>query len=111
MGNPMREGMSTRKRSKSGRGSTDNKGRLAAFTEHSGRGDADWGNCSSNELHAVVQAITRLGGAITIGLSRDQGAYSMTLLLDKKRETLWFNGDADLDDEMAKVLGILDSLT
>jgi hypothetical protein len=34
----------------------------------------------------------------------------MTLLLDGGRETLWFNGDANLDDELLNVLGILDSM-
>lgn len=35
----------------------------------------------------------------------------MTLLLDGGRETLWFNGNADLDDELLTVLGVLDGMT
>lgn len=93
------------------RGSTKNKARLDAFAEQRGSTQADWGSCSPQSLQAVVCAITRLGGAVTIGLSRDLGAHSMTLLLDGGRETLWFNGDAELDDEMLKVLGILDSMS
>lgn len=94
-----------------GRGSVNNKKRLDAFAKQRGEGQADWGSCSPEKLQAVIVAITELGGAVTIGLTRDLGAHSMTLLLDGGRETLWFNMDADLDDEMLKVLGILDSMT
>jgi hypothetical protein len=57
-----------------------------------------------------VVAITGLGGAVTFALSRDQGAYGLTLLLDSERQTLWFNGDADLDAELEGVLAVLESL-
>lgn len=93
------------------RGSVKNAARLDAFKEKRGSTEASWGSCSAQSLQGVVVAITELGGAVTIGLSRDLGAHSMTLLLDGGRETLWFNGDADLDDEMLKVLGILDSMS
>lgn len=99
------------KRGRARRGSVKNSARLDAFAGHTGKGSADWRNCDPKRLQAVVVAITRLGGAVTIGLSRDQGAHSMTLLLDGGRETLWFNGNADLDDELLTVMGVLDSMT
>lgn len=95
----------------SGRGSVNNKNRLEAFAKSSKSSGADWGTCDPRKLLGVVEAITRLGGAITIGLSRDMGAHSLTLLLDGSRETLWFNADADLDQEMQDVIGKLESLT
>ncbi len=52
-----------------------------------------------------------MGGAVTFGLSRDQGAHSLTLLLDGGRETLWFNGNADLEEALDEVLGVLDAMT
>ncbi len=92
------------------RGSKDNKRRLDAF---GGAGDgafADWSGCDCGRLQAVVLGITSLGGAVTFGLSRDMGAYMITLLLDGQKETLWFNGNADLDDELLTVIGKLESL-
>jgi hypothetical protein len=57
-----------------------------------------------------VQAITSRGGACTFGLSRDGGAHSLTLMLNQERETLWFNGDADLDVELEQVWQTLETL-
>lgn len=93
--------------SSSKRGSVNNQRRLDVFKERVAQGSADWGNATPERLAAVVVAITALGGAVTFGLSRNQGAYSCTLLLDDTRETLWFNGDADLDAELEKVEAML----
>lgn len=92
-----------KKSGKSGRGSVKNANRLAAFAGVSGKGSADWGSCSPERLQAVVVEITGMGGAITFGLSRDEGAHMLTLLLDDNRETMWFNGAADLDMELLTV--------
>ncbi len=96
--------------SNGGRGSTNNKDRLAAFAGGRGEGGADWGGCNPDKLQSVVSAITALGGAVTFGLSRDQGAHSLTLMLDNSRKSLWYNGDADLDAELDAVLGTLSQL-
>lgn len=95
---------------KSGRGSVKNTARLDAFAERVGQGEAEWDTCDAERLKAVVCEITRMGGAVTIGLSRDQGAHSLTLLLDGERQTLWFNGNADLNGELDTVLGVLGSM-
>ncbi len=93
------------------RGGTNNKSRLEGFGEVSASNGADWGSCSPEKLLAVVVLITSLGGAMTIGLSRDRGAHSLTLLLDGNHKTLWFNGDAVLDDELDMIVGTLEGLT
>lgn len=95
---------------KKARGSTRNTDRLSAFAGRDGTGTADWGTCDPARLQAVVVAITALGGAITLGLSRDLGAHSLTLLLDGQRTTLWFNGNAELDAELEGVKATLDTL-
>lgn len=92
------------------RGSVRNIDRLAAFSTGSGTGKADWGGCDPARLQTVVVKITALGGAVTLGLSRDLGAHSLTLLLDGHRTTLWFNGNADLDEELETVSATLDTL-
>lgn len=92
------------------RGSTRNTDRLAAFASGQGTGAADWGTCDPARLQAVLVGITTLGGAVTFGLSRNLGAHSLTLLLDGNHSTLWFNGDADLDEKLDEVVATLDSL-
>lgn len=92
------------------RGSVKNTGRLEAFTQTAAHGGADWGEAQPEGLQAVVVGITALGGAVTFGMSRDKGAHSLTLMLDNNRQTLWFNGDADLDDELAGVVNTLAAL-
>lgn len=92
------------------RGSVNNANRLSAFAGRGGQGGADWGDCAPGWLHSVVVKITGMGGAVTFGLSRDRGAHSVTLLLDDNRETLWFNGDADLEQALEEVCAVLDSM-
>lgn len=103
-GNPMREG-SSKKKGK--RGSVRNDRRLEAFAGREKSAAADWSGCDPERLQAVVHNITELGGAVTFGTSRDGGAYSVTLMLDGERETLWFNGDADVDEKLQTVIETL----
>ena len=89
------------------RGSVKNADRLGAFRKDSPGEGADWGGCDPQWLQNVVCGITELGGAVTFGLSRDKGAHSLTLLLDDGRQTLWYNGGAELDDELRDVVATL----
>lgn len=92
---------------KKGRGSVKNRDRLEAFAGGGAKGSADWGGCDPKWVQTVVVAITTLGGAVTFGLSRDEGAHSLTLMLDGGRQTLWFNGNADLNSELQTVAATL----
>lgn len=94
------------------RGSVDNATRLSRLGELSqGGGKADWGEALPENIAAVVMCVTRIGGAASFGLSRDRGAYNLTLFLDGERTTLWFNGDAALDEELVKVVLKLDAIS
>jgi len=94
-----------RGRSKNGkRGSQNTAKRLDAFRKKAeGHRGADWGGVNPDEIAYVVVSAQNLGGAVTFGLSRDGGAYMVTLLLDGDKETLWFNGDADIETELHDV--------
>lgn len=92
------------------RGSVRNDRRLETLSQRRTGDAADWLGSSPERLQAVVHQITQLGGAVTFGTSRDGGAYSLTLLLDGDRETLWFNGGADLDVELSAVIETLDAM-
>lgn len=88
------------------RGSTDNGRRLKNLLERVSNGSlgkADWGNARAEWLQAVICVIAQAGGLVSFGYSRDGNAYNLTILLDGDRETLWFNGNADLDEELRKV--------
>lgn len=98
-------------KAKKARGSVRNVDRLQAFASGGESGDADWGACTPERVQAVVHGITKLGGAVTFGLSRDKGAHSLTLMLDDMRRTLWFNGAANLDDELDVVVGTLSQMS
>jgi len=92
------------------RGSVKNADRLEAFGRARSTGNASWGEIDCSRIQAAIVEITRLGGAMTFGLSRDKGAHFVSLLLDDRRKTLWFNGDADLDDELHTVIVTLEQL-
>jgi hypothetical protein len=83
--------------------------RLEAFKANTHTGGADWSSCDAELLKEVVVLITDLGGAVIVGMSRDKGAHSMMLMLDKERQTLWFDGDADLDEKLQEVVGKLEA--
>lgn len=106
----MQNNATAEKKGKNSRGSAKNADRLEAFRRGSAAGGGDWGGCDADRLQAVVVGITKLGGAVTFGLSRDKGAHSLTLLLDDARSTLWFNGNADLDEALTGVIGTLDQM-
>lgn len=99
----------TKKKGK--RGSVRNADRLDVFARSSPTSGADWGGCDPKWIQAVITSITELGGAVTFGMSRDRGAHSVSLLLDDKRTTLWFNGDANLDEELEGVAATLEAIT
>lgn len=92
------------------RGSVRNDTRLAAFAKGGPADGADWGGCDPERIQGVVVAITALGGAVTFGMSRDKGAHSLTLMLDDSRKTLWFNGDAELSEELLDVTATLEAM-
>lgn len=89
------------------RGTTKNEDRLEAFSRGSTKGSADWGGCDPIWIQTVVERITAMGGAVTFGLSRDNGAHSLTLMLDGSRKTMWYNGDEDLNVALETVAATL----
>jgi len=90
------------------RGAARNDKRLEAITRRRKSVSVDWLDCDAGRIQAVIHKITAIGGAVTFGTSRDGGASSLTLMLDGERETLWFNAESILDDELAAVAEVLD---
>lgn len=92
------------------RGSVNNANRLAAFQANKKKGSAEWSGCSPEKIQTVIDLITQEGGAVLFGLTRNQGAHNLTLILGASKETLYFNGDADLDEELDRVAAMLGAL-
>ena len=109
MGAMQNNGTGSRK-ARSKRGSVKNTDRLADFGNRNVTGGADWAGCDCKWIQAVVVEVTALGGAATFGMSRDRGAHSLTLMLDDNRKTLWYNGDADLSEELETVTHMLEAM-
>jgi hypothetical protein len=89
------------------RGSVNNKSRLASFGAQGGQkhGNADWGAVDPRWLAAVIVAASSQGMEVAFALSRDGGAHSLKLydFETGERVQLWFNGDANLEAELAQV--------
>lgn len=91
------------------RGKTKNLDRLKALTKGPAGGAATWRMADPKLVHAVIVAIADMGGAVLFGHSMDGGSYSMSLYLNKDKTTIWFNGDAELDEELQVVIDELNA--
>lgn len=103
----MHDNQLTRSINSNKRGSVNNANRLAAFARKKADAKASWDGCDADRLKDVVVNVTNLGGAVLFGTSRDQGSHAVTLMLGDSRETLYFNKDADLDDELDAIATML----
>lgn len=84
--------------------------RLSVFDEAGPAAGADWGEGDPEWIQSVVVAITSMGGAVTFGMSRDQDAHSVTLLLDKTRKTFWIGPADGLNERLELICATLDTL-
>lgn len=73
-------------------------------------GGADYAEADFALVAGILIETTRRGGAVSLGLSRDKGAYNVTIFLDGDRRTVWINGDSDLNVELEKILHFIASL-
>lgn len=59
---------------------------------------ADWGGVDATLLRGVVETITKDGGAVRFGYSRDGGAYAIGIYGDGKPFTEYFGATGDTDE-------------
>lgn len=71
---------------------------------------ADYGDAHPDTLVGIVLEITRRGGAVSLGLSRDKGAFNVTLMLDGERRTVWISSAEDVDAKLEEILVYLAAL-
>lgn len=96
---------------KTKRGKTDIARSLAGLGSGKGNsGGADYAEADFSWLAGIIIEITRRGGAASFGLSRDKGAYSVTIFLEGERKTVWISSGDDLNTELEKIVHYLASL-
>lgn len=100
-----------REQKKTRRGKTNVARSLEGLGQGKGQsGGADYAEADFTLIAGIIIETTRRGGAASFGLSRDKGAYNVTVFLDGDRKTVWINGDADLNAELEKILHYMASL-
>lgn len=73
-------------------------------------GSADWAVCEPAWIRAVVVETTRRGGMVSFGMSRDKGAYKVTIFLDGEKRDIWVSGSEDISAKMEEVAHYMASL-
>lgn len=68
---------------------------------------ADWGTIDGSYVVDLIQVVSRLGGAVRFGYTRDGGAYSVGIYLDDDRETFYFKPGDDLGDAITRLTELL----
>lgn len=73
-------------------------------------GSADYRTVSLSLLCGIVLETTARGGLCSFGLSRDRGAYQITILLDGDKRVIWISGSEDVDAELEKIVHFMAAL-
>lgn len=104
------DGSNAKKGSK--RGATKVESRLAGLGGTSPEaGGADWGDAHPDNVIAALLGVTRLGGAISFGLSRDKGAFNITIFLDGEKRTVWVSSAESVDEALTKIAIHMDGIS
>jgi len=94
------------------RGDTNVASRLAGLGVSQGEtGMADWGDAHPDNVIAALLGVTRLGGAISFGLSRDKGAFNITIFLDGDKRTVWVSSAESVDEALTKIAIHMDGIS
>lgn len=94
-----------------GRGATNVARSLAGLGQGGNEpASADYATVNWTWMSGVVIEVTRRGGAVSLGLSRDRGAYNVTIFLDGDRKTVWISSSEDVDAKVEEILHFVASL-
>jgi len=65
---------------------------------------ADWGSANSELLRRAVESVTRDGGAIRLGYTRDMGAYAVGIYENGEVYTEYIPPSVNLDEWLQGVI-------
>lgn len=84
---------------------------LAGLGQAPGRsGDADWRQADFSWLAGIIIEATRRGGMAAFGLSRDRGAYQVSIWMDGEKAVVWIGQGEDLNAKLEEIVHYLASL-
>lgn len=94
-----------------GRGATNVSRSLAGLGQAPAQADtAHWESADFSWVAGIIVETTKRGGAASFGLSRDKGAYNVTILMDGERKTVWISSSDDMNGELEKIYHFMKSL-
>lgn len=70
-------------------------------------GSASYDLADGGLLFGIIIQISKRGGAVSFGLSRDRGAYNVTLFLDGTRKTVWISSSEDVNAKLEEIFHYL----
>lgn len=70
----------------------------------------EWDDVDPRYVAWVVTNVTRKGGAVTFGRSRDQGALMVTILFEGDRQTKWISPRDDAEVVLQTIAEVMDTL-
>lgn len=73
-------------------------------------GSIGWDELKPEVAGRMVVAVTKLGGAVLFGSSRDGGALLLTVHLDGDRKNVWLAAAESLTDDVEKLCLHLEAL-
>lgn len=65
--------------------------------------ECHWSDADAQQLRLAVDAVTRRGGAIMLGLTQDGGAYSICVLSGTDKAKEYPHGAAELAQTLADI--------
>lgn len=69
-----------------------------------------WSEADPAGIVALTQVVSALGGAVTFGGSRDQGALQIAIFLDGEKVVRWCDSPDAANDALAELWEGLDKL-
>lgn len=95
---------------RTGSSTGEGSGRLSGAFGGTDAPTLDWADVDTRHIAWVLCAVTTLGGAVTYGRSRDNGALMVTLLLDGERETKWISPRDTPEDVLTQIAERLEAI-
>lgn len=71
---------------------------------------ADWTNANGSSILEFIQTVSKAGGAVRFGFTRDGGTYAVGVYFEGDRATFYCRPQDDIDDFMRGLLAKLEEV-
>ena len=69
-----------------------------------GKGVADWAGVGAESMRELAAVLSKRGGAVRYGYTRDGGAYAIGIYMGGEHETLYVRPGEDIDSYLASLV-------